>query len=170
MGKIGSHVAKVAKAMGMNIIVYDPFAREEIVKELDAKLVKDLKDFWHEPDFITIHVPKTKETVDLINKDTIAQMKKGVRIVNCARGGVVNEKDLREALDNDYVAGAALDVFCDEKDITTSPLYGCEKNLVMTPHLGATTYEAQIRVAEDVATQIKIVLQGGKTQNAVNKI
>ena len=128
LGKIGSHVAKVAKAMGMNIIVYDPFAREEIVKELDAKLVKDLKDFWHEPDFITIHVPKTKETVDLINKDTIAQMKKGVRIVNCARGGVVNEKDLREALDNDYVAGAALDVFCDEKDITTSPLYGCEKN------------------------------------------
>lgn len=170
LGKIGSHVAKIAKAMGMNIIAYDPFAREEIVKELDAKLVKDLKDFWHEPDFITIHVPKTKETVDLINKDTIAQMKKGVRIVNCARGGVVNEKDLREALDNDYVAGAALDVFCDEKDITTSPLYGCEKNLVMTPHLGATTYEAQIRVAEDVATQIKIVLQGGKTQNAVNKI
>lgn len=76
LGKIGSHVAKVAKAMGMNIIVYDPFAREEIVKELDAKLVKDLKDFWHEPDFITIHVPKTKETVDLIYKDTIAQMKK----------------------------------------------------------------------------------------------
>lgn len=170
LGKIGFHVAKIAKAMGMNIVVYDPYAKDEFVKELGAKLVNDLNEFWNEPDFITIHVPKTKETVDLINKETIAKMKKGVRIVNCARGGIVNEKDLREALDNDYVAGAALDVFCDEKDIKTSPLYGCEKNLVMTPHLGATTYEAQIRVAEDVAEQIKIVLQGGKTKNAVNRI
>ncbi|MGN1124857.1 MAG: phosphoglycerate dehydrogenase [Candidatus Gastranaerophilaceae bacterium] len=168
LGKIGSHVAKVALALGMKVVVYDPYTSEDVVKSLGADYVSDLENFWGACDFITVHVPKNKETIDLINKNTIAKMKKGVRLINCARGGIINEADLREALDNGQVASAAIDVFNDEKDITTSPLYGCDKNLLMTPHLGASTTEAQINVALDVATQIKEVLSGGSATSAVN--
>lgn len=168
LGKIGSHVAKVAIALGMNVVVYDPYTTESTVKAMGGEYVSDLKDFWGVCDFITVHVPKTKETVDLINKNTIAKMKDGVRLINCARGGIINENDLRDALDNGKIAGAAIDVYCNEPDIQSCPLYGCEKNLLMTPHLGASTSEAQINVALDVANQIKEVLSGGSATSAVN--
>ena len=168
LGKIGSHVAKVAIALGMKVLVYDPYTSEKNVKAMGAEYVANLDDFWGECDFITVHVPKTKDTVNLINKNTIAKMKDNVRLINCARGGIINEEDLRDALDNGKVAGAAIDVYCNEPDIQSCPLYGCEKNLLMTPHLGASTSEAQINVAVDVAKQIKEVLSGGSATSAVN--
>ncbi len=168
LGKIGSHVAKVALALGMNVVVYDPYTSENTVKAMGADYIANLDDFWGKCDFITVHVPKTKETVNLINKNTIAKMKDGVRLINCARGGIINEEDLREALDKGKVAGAAIDVYCNEPDIQSCPLYGCDKNVLMTPHLGASTSEAQINVAVDVAKQIKQVLSGGSATSAVN--
>ncbi len=168
LGKIGSHVAKVALALGMKVLVYDPYTTENTVKSMGADYVANLDDFWGACDFITVHVPKTKETVNLINKDSIAKMKDSVRLINCARGGIINEEDLREALDKGKVAGAAIDVYCNEPDIQACPLYGCEKNVIMTPHLGASTSEAQINVAVDVAKQIKEVLSGGSATSAVN--
>lgn len=167
-GKIGSHVAKVALALGMKVLVYDPYTAEEVVKAHGADYAPELENFWGVCDFITVHVPKTQETVNLINKNTIAKMKDGVRLINCARGGIINEEDLREALDKGKVAGAAIDVYCNEPDIQSCPLYGCEKNVLMTPHLGASTSEAQINVAVDVATQIRNVLTGGSATSAVN--
>ncbi len=168
LGKIGSHVAKVAVALGMKVVVFDPYTSESTVKAIGGDYVSDLNDFWGICDFITVHVPKTKETVDLINKNTIAKMKDGVRLINCARGGIINEADLREALDNGKVAAAAIDVYCNEPDIQSCPLYGCDKNVLLTPHLGASTSEAQINVAVDVAKQIKEVLSGGSATSAVN--
>ena len=111
LGKIGSHVAKVAIALGMKVLVYDPYTSEKNVKAMGAEYVANLDDFWGECDFITVHVPKTKDTVNLINKNTIAKMKDNVRLINCARGGIINEEDLRDALDNGKVAGAAIDVY-----------------------------------------------------------
>ncbi len=168
LGKIGSHVAKVALALGMRVLVYDPYTSENIVKSMGADYVAELENFWGECDFITVHVPKTKETTDLINKTTIAKMKDGVRLINCARGGIINEADLREALDSGKVASAAIDVYTCEPDVQQCALYGCDKNLLMTPHLGASTSEAQINVAVDVANQIKEVLSGGSATSAVN--
>lgn len=167
-GKIGQHVARVALAMGMKIIVCDPYTSREIVEKFGATYVEKLEDFWGQCDFITIHTPKTKETTNLINKDTIAKMKKGVRIINCARGGIVNEHDLKEALDSGYVAGAAVDVFEDEKNISSCVLLSQGKNVTLTPHLGASTSEAQVNVAIDVAQQVAAVLTGGSATSAVN--
>ena len=168
IGKIGSHVAEVATALGMNVVVYDPFSSKESVEKRGYEYVEKLDDFWAMPDFITVHVPKTKDTVNLINKDTMAKMKKGVRLINCARGGIINELDLKEAIENGQVASAAIDVYENEADIANNPLISCEGNLVLTPHLGASTSEAQINVAVDVAEQIKEVLAGGSARSAVN--
>lgn len=168
LGKIGSHVAEVAQALGMKLAVYDPYTSEEVVTKMGAEYVSDLEKFWAKPDFITVHVPKTKETANLINKDTIAKMKDGVRLVNCARGGIINELDLKEALDSKKVAAAAIDVFENEPNIDTCPLIHTEGNIVLTPHLGASTNEAQINVAVDVAEQIREVLSGGSASSAVN--
>lgn len=167
-GKIGRHVAAVAQALGMNVIVFDPYTTRETVEKLGAKYVSSLDEFWGLCDYITIHTPKTKETTALINKNTLNRMKKGVRIINCARGGIIDEAALREALESGQVKSAAIDVFETEPDITASPLYGCEANIVMTPHLGASTTEAQFNVAIDVAEQIKSVLTGGSAKAAIN--
>ncbi|MBQ4114374.1 phosphoglycerate dehydrogenase [bacterium] len=167
-GKIGSHVAEVALALGMKVCVYDPFASKEFVEKMGGEYISVLDDFWGVCDFITVHVPKTKDTINLINKDTIAKMKKGVKLINCARGGVINENDLKDALNSGYVAGAAIDVYENEPNITECPLLGCEGNIVLTPHLGASTQEAQINVAIDVAEQIREVLSGGSASSAVN--
>ncbi len=168
LGKIGSHVAEVALALGMKIIVYDPYTSKDVVEKMGGEYAQTLDDFWSKCDFITVHVPKTKETINLINKSTIAKMKKGVRLVNCARGGIINEQDLKEALDSGYVASAAIDVYENEPNITECPLINCQGNIVLTPHLGASTQEAQINVAIDVAEQIKEVLMGGSAASAVN--
>lgn len=168
LGKIGSHVAEVAKALGMKLAVYDPYTSEEVVKKMGGEYVATLEEFWAKPDFITVHVPKTKETVNLINKDTIAKMKDGVRLVNCARGGIINEADLKVALDEGKVSAAAIDVYENEPNIDTCPLIDTKGNVVLTPHLGASTKEAQLNVAVDVAEQIKEVLSGGSASSAVN--
>lgn len=167
-GKIGSHVAEVALALGMKVVVFDPYASKEIVENFGAEYIQNIDDFWPKCDFITVHVPKNKETVNLINKDSILKMKKGVRLVNCARGGIINEQDLKDAIDTGYVASAAIDVYENEPDIASCPLNGCGGNIVLTPHLGASTQEAQINVAIDVAEQIKEVLSGGSASSAVN--
>ncbi len=167
-GKIGHHVAEVALALGMNVVVSDPYTTKEAVEKIGAKYVTSLDEFWGQCDYITIHTPKTKETTYLINKNTLNRMKKGVRIINCARGGIIDEAALREALESGQVQSAAIDVYENEPNITESPLYGCEGNLVMTPHLGASTAEAQFNVAIDVAEQIKEVLSGGSAKAAIN--
>lgn len=168
LGKIGSHVAEVATALGMKIVVYDPFTTKEVVEKMGGEYINSLDDFWGKCDFITVHVPKTKDTLNMINKDTIAKMKKGVRLVNCARGGIINEQDLKDAIDAGQVAAAAIDVYENEPNIETCPLIHCSGNIVLTPHLGASTKEAQLNVAIDVAEQIKEVLSGGSASSAVN--
>jgi len=168
LGKIGSHVAEVAIALGMKIVVFDPFTSKDVVEKMGGEYITNLDDFWGKCDFITVHVPKTKDTLNMINKDTIAKMKKGVRLVNCARGGIINEYDLKDAIESGYVAAAAIDVFENEPHIEECPLINCTGNIVLTPHLGASTQEAQMNVAIDVAEQIKEVLSGGSASSAVN--
>ena len=168
LGKIGSHVAEVALALGMKLVVFDPFTSKETVEKMGGEYIQNLDDFWPKCDFITVHVPKTKDTINMINKNSIAKMKNGVRLVNCARGGIINELDLKEAIDNGKVASAAIDVYENEPNIEECPLINCQGNIVLTPHLGASTQEAQINVAIDVAEQIKEVLSGGSASSAVN--
>ncbi len=167
-GKIGQHVAHVALALGMNLVVHDPYTTKEFVEKFGGKYAENLDDFWAMPDFITIHTPKTPETTHLINKNTIAKMKDGVRIVNCARGGIIDENDLKDAIESGKVASCAIDVFEDEKNIQGCVLREFGKNVLLTPHLGASTSEAQINVALDVAQQVKDVLSGGNATSAVN--
>ncbi len=166
-GNIGSIVADRAIGLKMNVLAYDPFLSAEKAVDLGVKKV-ELDELFAEADFITLHVPKNEKTKNIINKDSIAKMKKGVRIINCARGGLINEADLKEALDSGKVAGAALDVFDVEpatKD--TTPLLGHEK-IICTPHLGASTDEAQVNVAIQVAEQMADYLMSGAIINALN--
>ncbi|MDX1920291.1 MAG: phosphoglycerate dehydrogenase [Candidatus Caenarcaniphilales bacterium] len=171
LGKIGSKVVQVAQALGMKVLGYDPVISASRAANMNIELV-ELERIWKDSDFITLHVPKVEQTVNLICKETIAQMKPEVRIINCARGGIVNEKDIVDAIKEKRIAGAALDVFDNEPLEKESPLYeliseGCN-NLILTPHLGASTEEAQLNVAIDVAEQIKEVLSGGFARSAVN--
>ena len=167
-GKIGQHVAKVALALGMKVVVSDPYTSKEAVEKLGCEYVESLDAFWGKCDYITVHTPKTKETLYLINKNTINRMKKGVRIINCARGGIIDEAALAEALESGQVKAAAIDVYENEPNIADSPLVKTTGNVVLTPHLGASTSEAQLNVAVDVAEQIKEVLTGGSAHAAVN--
>jgi len=165
LGRIGSEVAKRARGFNLRVLAYDPFISAEAAQTLGVELV-ELHDLYRQSDFITIHTPLTEETRDLINAATIRQMKDGVRIVNCARGGIVNEADLYEALKSGKVAGAALDVFAQEP-ITESPLFGLP-NFISTPHLGAASEEAQEAVAVEIAQQVTDYLRKGIIRNAVN--
>ena len=164
-GHIGRIVADRAKGMKMNVIVYDPYLKPDTIEGLDFEPVS-FDELLQRADYITIHTPKTSETTNLINKDTIAKMKKGAMLVNCARGGIVNEDDLYDALESGHLGGAALDVFCTEPpgEIRLMKL----SNFVCTPHLGASTKEAQENVARDVALQIVDYLLHGTVRNAVN--
>lgn len=166
LGKIGSHVAKVCKAMGMKILAYDPFISQERANQLGCTLV-DLDILFSESDYITLHIPKTKETANLINAQTLATMKPTARIINCARGGVIDEDALYEALRDGKIGGAALDVFASEP-LGESKLRELGSNMVLTPHLGASTAEAQVNVAIDVAEQIRDVILGLPARSAVN--
>jgi D-3-phosphoglycerate dehydrogenase len=165
LGRIGGEVAKRAKAFGMRILVHDPYVSAERAESLGVELV-ELPDLYRHADFLTIHVPGTEETKNLICAEAMAQMKDGVRIVNCARGGIVNETDLYEALRSGKVAGAALDVFAQEP-VTDSPLFTLP-NFISTPHLGAASEEAQEAVAVEIAQQVIDYLQKGIIRNAVN--
>lgn len=166
LGKIGSRVAKTAQAMGMKIIAYDPFVGKEFASQHRFELVS-LDEVWKRADIITFHIPKTSETANILNKETLKLCKKGVRIVNCARGGIIDEEALAEAIKSGHVAGTAFDVFSEEP-VKQSPLLCLGDKVVLTPHLGASTEEAQLNVALDVAEQIRDVLSGGYARSAVN--
>ena len=167
-GKIGHHVAEAAKALGMKLVVFDPYTTKEVVEKFGAKYAQTPDEIWPVCDYITVHVPKNKETMHMINKETISKMKKGVRLINCARGGIIDETALAEALESGNVAQAAVDVFEREPNIENSPLVKTSGDILLTPHLGASTEEAQLKVAEDVAEQIRDVLSGGSARSAVN--
>ncbi|MGQ9570931.1 MAG: phosphoglycerate dehydrogenase [Thermodesulfovibrionales bacterium] len=165
IGNIGSQVAKRAQAFAMNVISCDPFLSEEKAKAMGVEKVS-LEELFKRSDFITIHTPITSETRNLINKETIKKMKDGVRIINCARGGIINEKDLYDAIVEGKVAGAALDVF-EKEPPEDNPLITLD-NVITTPHLGAATKEAQENVAIVIAEQIADYLIHGTIRNAVN--
>ncbi len=165
LGRIGSQVAKRAKAFDMNVIAYDPFVTEEYAKRLGVKLV-DFETLLKESDFITIHVPLTEKTRNMITKREIEKMKDGVFIINCARGGIINEKDLYEALKSGKIAGAALDVFENEPPFD-SPLLELD-NVIVTPHIGGNTKEAQKLACMMVCEDIERVLNGIPPINPVN--
>ena len=164
-GNIGSIVANRALGLKMRVVVYDPYLSPERAVEIGVEKVS-LDDLFARADVISIHAPLTDTTRNMIDADAIAKMKKGVRLVHCARGGIVNEKDLRAALDSGHVAGAAVDVF-EEEPATDNVLFG-QENLVATPHLGAATTEAQEIVAVQVAEQMADYLLDGAVMNAVN--
>ena len=165
LGNIGGEVARRAQCLGMHVIAYDPFLNEEKARETGTEKV-EIPELIKRADFITVHTPLTNETRNLIRSETIRTMKDGVYILNCARGGIINEKDLYEALESGKVAGAALDVFEQEPPVN-NPLAGHPK-VVCTPHLGASTQEAQENVALAVAEQIVDYLVHGTIRNAVN--
>lgn len=166
LGKIGSHVATIARAMGMRLLAYDPFLSVERAEQIGCQLV-ELDLLMQEADYITLHLPKTPETLHMINADMLAKMKPTARIINCARGGIIDEADLAKALEEGIIAGAAIDVY-ENEPLTDSPLTTVGKQLVLTPHLGASTAEAQVNVAIDVAEQIRDVLLGLPARSAVN--
>lgn len=164
-GNIGGIVARRGLGLEMKVIAYDPFLSVEKAAELGVEKV-ELDQLLERSDFITIHVPKTEKTNKMIDKAALAKMKKGVRIINCARGGLIVEADLKEALDSGHVAGAALDVF-ETEPATENVLFG-HPNVICTPHLGASTSEAQVNVAIQVAEQMSDFLLTGAVMNAVN--
>jgi D-3-phosphoglycerate dehydrogenase len=166
LGNIGSIVADRARGLKMNVIAYDPFITAEAAAKRGVELV-GLEELYERSHYITIHVPKLEETKNLINKDTIAKMKNGVFIINCARGGIVNETDLYDALLSKKVAGAAFDVFQKEPVDPANPLLTLD-NFICTPHLGASTEEAQVNVSIAVAEQIVDYLERSVIVNAVN--
>jgi D-3-phosphoglycerate dehydrogenase len=164
-GNIGSIVADRGIGLRMKVIAYDPFLSPERALDLGVEKV-ELDELLRRADFITLHTPLTDKTRNLIDAKALSTTKKGVRIVNCARGGLVDEQALRAALDSGHVAGAAFDVFVEEP-ATANPLFG-HPNVVCTPHLGAATTEAQENVALQVAEQMSDYLLRGAIQNAVN--
>src|SRR5262249_32819588 len=164
-GNVGSIVANLAVRLRMKVIAYDPFLAAERAAELGVEKV-DLPELLRRADFVTLHTPLTEKTKGIIDAKAIATMKKGVRILNCARGGLVDEDALRAALDSGHVSGAAFDVFTEEP-ATNNPLSG-HANVVCTPHLGAATTEAQENVALQIAEQMSDYLLRGAISNAVN--
>lgn len=165
MGRIGSEVAKRAKAFGMTVMGYDPFMTEERAQKMGVTNAT-VDEIARNADFITVHTPLTKETRYIISTKEFAKMKDGVRLINCARGGIIDEKALFEAITSGKVAGAALDVYEVEPPVD-NPLVGLPQ-VVTTPHLGASTIEAQENVAVDVSEEILKVLRGEAFKNAVN--
>ncbi|HZR63145.1 MAG TPA: phosphoglycerate dehydrogenase [Xanthobacteraceae bacterium] len=164
-GNVGSIVADRAIGLKMKVIAYDPYLSGERAVDLGVEKVQ-LDELWRRADFITLHTPLTERTRDIVNAQTLAAMKKSVRLINCARGELVDEAALSEALKSGHVAGAAIDVFATEP-ATSSPLFSLP-NVVCTPHLGASTLEAQENVALQVAEQMSEYLLRGAISNAVN--
>ncbi len=164
-GNIGSVVADRAQGLKMKVLAYDPFLSPERAETIGVEKV-ELDALFPRADFITLHTPLTDQTRNVINAEAIAKMRKGVRIVNCARGGLIDEAALKEAVEGGQVAGAALDVFAEEP-ATDNPLFGVE-GIVVTPHLGASTTEAQEKVALQIAEQMADFLLDGAITNALN--
>lgn len=166
LGRIGRVVASRARAMGMLIVAYDPFIAPDQARDLEIELAP-LEDVYARADFLTVHTPLTAETRGLINRDVLAKMKKGARVINCARGGLIDEAALYEAVESGHIAGAALDVFSQEPPPSDHPLLNLDQ-VIVTPHLGASTTEAQEGVAFTVAEQMRDYLSGGALRGAVN--
>jgi D-3-phosphoglycerate dehydrogenase len=165
-GRIGQLVAERAKAFGMAVVAYDPYVSAERYRELGVERAPDVDDLYRQADVITIHLPKTEETLNFVDADAFARMKDGVRIVNCARGELIDLAALEAAIESGKVAGASLDVFPNEP-VTEHPLF-VHDNVVVTPHLGASTIEAQDRAGVITAEQVVAALTGGLVTNAVN--
>ncbi|MFN3553177.1 MAG: phosphoglycerate dehydrogenase, partial [Novosphingobium meiothermophilum] len=164
-GNIGSIVASRALGLKMKVIAFDPFLTPERAVEMGVEKA-DLDTLLARADFITLHTPLTDQTRNILSRENIAKCKKGVRIINCARGGLIDEAALKDALDSGHVAGAALDVF-ETEPAKESPLFGTP-NFICTPHLGASTTEAQVNVALQVAEQMADYLVSGGVTNALN--
>lgn len=167
LGKVGSRVAHVAQSVGMKVLVFDPLINAERAAKLNLQSVA-LEEIWRRADFITIHTPKTRETTNLISAAVLSRVKPGVRIINTSRGGVIDEAALARALQEGRVAGAALDVFDSEPPPKDSPLYSVGDKIILTPHLGASTVEAQFNVAIDLAEQMRDYLTAGIARSPVN--
>ena len=164
-GNIGSIVAERAQGLQMQVIAYDPFLSPDRALDLGVEKV-ELDELLRRSDFITLHVPKTEQTEGLIDKAALAKTKPGVRLINCARGGLVVEQDLKEALDSGHVAGAAMDVY-DKEPAKENVLFGRD-DVICTPHVGAATTEAQEKVAVQIAEQMSNYLLSGAVANALN--
>ena len=167
LGKIGSHVARVCNAMGMEVIAYDPFISADRAQQMQVRL-SSLENLFEQADYITLHLPRTPDTENLVNAALLGKMKATARLVNCARGGIIDESALADALTAGVIGGAALDVYAQEPLAADSPLRSVQERLILTPHLGASTTEAQENVAVDVAEQIRDVLLGLPARSAVN--
>jgi D-3-phosphoglycerate dehydrogenase len=167
MGRIGTEIARRGIAFGMRPIAYDPYLSPSRARSLQVELFEDLNEVLARADFVTLHMPMTSETKHLLDRDRLARMKKGARVVNCARGGLVDEAALYDALQSGQIAAAALDVFEVEPPPTDFPLRQLN-NVVFTPHLGASTLEAQESVGIEIAEAIRSVLIEGVIRNAVN--
>ncbi len=165
LGRIGVEVARRARAFGMSVVAHDPYVSTSIARELEIKLIS-MDEIYAAADYLTLHVGLTAQTAGMINADTLGRMKKGVRLVNCARGELVDEAALAAALGSGQVAGAALDVFAEEPP-KNSPLLGLD-NVLATPHIAGSTREAQEAVGYQIALQVREYLKRGVIQNAVN--
>ena len=166
LGKVGTLVAQRASAFGMRLIAYDPYVTPARAAQMGVTLIDDVTDLCRQADFLTIHLPRSKETEGIIGERELAAVKPGLRIVNTARGGLIDEAALLEALHDGRVAGAAVDVF-DTEPVTKHPLFGLD-NVVVTPHLGASTAEAQDKAGMAIAEQVLLALRGEFVPYAVN--
>jgi D-3-phosphoglycerate dehydrogenase len=166
LGRIGAQVARRTQAFGMRVVAFDPYISDDVARELKVTLV-DLDELLARSDFITLHTALTPETQGIINAMTIARTKPGVRLVNCARGGLIDDVALVDALHSGHIAGAALDVFADEPLPSDSPLRDLP-NVVLTPHIAASTIEAQRDVGTQIVDQVLAALRGEDFRNAVN--
>jgi D-3-phosphoglycerate dehydrogenase len=167
MGRIGSELSRRAIAFGMRVIAYDPYLSATRARSLQVELVDELDDLLTDADFISLHTPLTAETRHILDAARLQKTKRGVRVINCARGGLIDENALVKVLQDGHVAAAALDVFETEPLPADSPLRGAP-NLVLTPHLGASTVEAQESVGIEIARSIRAALLEGTIRNAVN--
>ena len=166
LGRIGSTVAERARAFGMNAVAYDPYFNPDVARELGIEIAS-LDELFARSDFITLHTPLTEDTRGIVGEASIAKMKRGVRIINCARGGLIDEAALADAIRSGQVAGAALDVFAQEPTPPDNPLLALEQ-VITTPHLGASTQEAQLGVATMIAEEVRDYLKDGTVKGAVN--
>lgn len=166
LGRIGREVAKRAQSFGMSVLGFDPYASEEYAKTFNISL-QPLEAIYKEADYLTVHVPLNETTKHMFNAKTLAQLKPGVRLINCARGGIIDEQALADAIVKGHVKGAALDVFEQEPTPKDNPLLKLPQ-VIVTPHLGAATEEAQVKVAQELAETIRDYFMNGTVRNAVN--
>ena len=167
IGNIGSIVARLAQALGMRVIAYDPYIERAVARDMGIQLFEKLDQVWPRADYISLHIPKTEETANLVNAEVIGRMKDGAYIICAARGGIIDEDALVQALQSKKIAGAALDVFAKEPPGSCA-LLECD-NFICTPHIGASTKEAQVNVARAAAEQVRDYLLKGEARFALNK-